>query len=175
MSVTLEDLKQCHWGHTTFLDGAKGSWQRHRSCQEHARLKLVRGCDSRTSPIWRRMWVDGVLLVANLAEAAAALNRTPEENAAMAEERDRAQQVAMPLQGGSGEKKWKLADGISECKRELMQRERVYPRLIDRGQLEQHTANQQNRDLTGILRFLEWCLKREARLREFMTAEGEGQ
>ena len=78
-------------------------------------------------------------------------------------------QASMPLAGGSGEKKWHLQDGISEIKRELMMRERVYPRLIARGQIEQPEADKRNRDMMGTLRFLEFCLKNEARLRQVMT------
>ncbi len=76
---------------------------------------------------------------------------------------------SLPLEGGAGERKWRLQDGIAECKRELHMRERVYPNLIGRGQLTEADANKHNKDLQGTLRFLEFCLKNEVRLRQAMT------
>jgi hypothetical protein len=76
----------------------------------------------------------------------------------------------LPLTGGAGEKKWAITDGIAEIKRELAMRERVYPQLIGRGTLDTHSAAKQNRDLTGTLRFLEFCAKNELKLRSLLEA-----
>lgn len=78
------------------------------------------------------------------------------------------QDAGLPLQGGAGERKWTLRDGIAELKREQRQRARVYPRLVASGRLEQREADQQNRDLQGMLTFAEFCLKNEARLRQVL-------
>jgi hypothetical protein len=78
----------------------------------------------------------------------------------------------LPLTGGTGTKKWTLADGISECKREMHMRARVYPNLIARGQLTEQDANKQNVALHGTLIFLQFCAKHELRLRQVL-AEGE--
>jgi hypothetical protein len=163
MPLTVEELKQCHWGHALCLDGAKGMFAQTRTCKEHPRLAKYVGRESSKHPVVLRLTVDG-LRVANLAEAAAALNRTEEENATMAE-----QQASMPLAGGAGEKKWTLKEGIAEIKREQFHRGRVYPRLVASGQLDQADANKQDWALQGTLTFLEFCLKNEAKLRQVMT------
>jgi hypothetical protein len=71
----------------------------------------------------------------------------------------------LPLTGGSGQPKWTIAEGITELKREAHMRQRVYPGLVARGQLEQGEADRQNRRLQGTIRFLEFCAKNEVRLR----------
>lgn len=75
----------------------------------------------------------------------------------------------LPLEGGSGEKKWTLSDGISEVKRELMLREQVYPRRIATKAMTEGEAAHHMREMRGVLRFLEFCLKHEKRLRQVMT------
>jgi hypothetical protein len=76
--------------------------------------------------------------------------------------------TTLPLSGGSGEKKWELADGVAECKRELKLRERVYPAFIERKSLDPHSAAKQVKALQGTLRFLEFCAKHELRLRALL-------
>jgi len=77
--------------------------------------------------------------------------------------------ATLPLSGGSGEKKWTLADGISEVKRELMLREKVYAYRISTKAMTEQEAFVHMRDMRGVLTFLEFCLKNEARLRQVVT------
>jgi hypothetical protein len=162
MPLTVEDLKQCHWRFLVHMRLAKGGSHMAWRCQEHPRLERSRGRETSRNAIVTQLWVDRHP-VRDLAEAVEFLNRTEEENAAMAE-----QQASMPLAGGSGEKKWSLKDGIAEIKREQFHRGRVYPRLVASGQLSQAEANKQDWALQGTLTFLEFCLKNEARLRQIM-------
>lgn len=78
----------------------------------------------------------------------------------------------VPLTGGSGERKWTLADGIAEVKRELGLRERVYPTFIARASLSEHEAARQMRDLQGTLKFLVFCASHEAKLKRFFEEGG---
>lgn len=76
---------------------------------------------------------------------------------------------ALPLEGGSGSKKWTLADGIAEVKRELMLRERVYAHRVQTKAMSQHEADHHMAQMQGVLRFLEFCLKKEAALRQALA------
>jgi len=50
-----------------------------------------------------------------------------------------------------------LAEQIAEIRRELRQRARVYPRLVEREQMSQDAANRQTRIMTAALATLEAC------------------
>jgi hypothetical protein len=65
-------------------------------------------------------------------------------------------------------KKWTLADGIAECKRELAIRKNVYPTFIARGRHTQEEADGYVARLEGTLRFLEFCANNEATLRSLL-------
>jgi hypothetical protein len=71
----------------------------------------------------------------------------------------------LPLQGGSGEKKWTLADGIAEIRRELALRKQVYPNFVARNRYTQDQVDGFVRNLEGALKFLEFCANNEARLK----------
>jgi hypothetical protein len=50
-----------------------------------------------------------------------------------------------------------LAEQIAEIRREMKQRERVYPRLILAGKMTQDAANRQTRFMQAALETLEAC------------------
>lgn len=78
----------------------------------------------------------------------------------------------LPLAGGTGQRKWTIAEGVSEIKRELRMRERVYPSLITREKLTEEDAVRQNWRLQGALRLLEWCGNNEVKLRKLLEEGG---
>jgi hypothetical protein len=158
--ITAEDLKGCRRQLLVHIKLAKGGVHFDYQCIEHPRLRQFVRRASRNSTTMRTMMVDG-LEVKTLAEAAEALNRTPEENEAMAEQ--------LNLEGGAGQKKWTLRAGIDECKRELHMRGIVYPTHIGRGQLTEADANKQNAALQGIQTFLEFCEPHQDLLRQLMA------
>jgi hypothetical protein len=81
----------------------------------------------------------------------------------------------LDLTGGSGDAKWTIAEGITEIKRELAMRARVYPHRVTTGAMDKHEADRQVRRLEGTLRFLEWCAKREPEIRKLQDqSKGKG-
>lgn len=155
------DLKQCHLHTSMHMSLTKGGCTYVKTCVEFPRLQKWEGRDTGRSPWWSRWTVDGIE-IANLADAVVWLNRSREENEAVADEREKAA-------AGSTPPKWRIADGLAECERELQQRSGRYAQLIGRGALTEIEANQQNAALQGTIRFLQFCKDNEAALREFMS------
>ena len=50
-----------------------------------------------------------------------------------------------------------LSRQIAEIRRELVERERVYPRLVASGKLRRSVADYQTESLAAALDTLEWC------------------
>lgn len=78
----------------------------------------------------------------------------------------------LPLSDGSGSKKWTLSDGISEVKRELMLREKVYAHRVATKAMTQQEADHHMRQLQGVLTFLMFCANNEVKLRGFFRDAG---
>lgn len=163
--LDVRDLRQCHQQRILHMDMARGGFANVYRCVEHPRLTWQTTVERRGATPVRTYQVDGIT-VPDLETAVVWLNRSREENEAMAEQSDAAQ---LDLKGGTGTKKWTLQDGITELKREEGFRGRVYPRLIARGEMTEGEANKHNAALTGAITFMEFCLLHEADLREFMA------
>ena len=161
--ITPEDLKGVSATLVMHMSMSKGGSHYLYRCDKFPRVTKRSGRETRRHPFITELLVDG-FVVAGIAEACAALNRTPEENAAMADGNGE-----LKLTGGAGEKKWSLKEGVAEIKREQFHRGRVYPRLVASGQMTEADAIRQDWALAGVLNFLEFCAKREPALREFMA------
>lgn len=118
------------------------------------RLSMARGCDRGTQFI--RWYVD-TKPVRDLDCACAVINGDMTLEAAM-------QPDMKPA------KKYSLDAQITEVRRELVQREKVYPRLIQSRKLKEGAAEYQTDTLKAVLATLEWLQANEADVRAFVGA-----
>jgi hypothetical protein len=123
------------------------------------RLDVARGFDRGKE--FRRWYVDSKP-VRSLEAALAVLNGDITLEAAM-------QQEKKPT------KKYSLAAQITEVKRELGQREQVYPRLVKSNKLREGVAEYQTDTLKAVLATLEWLRANEADVRAFVTERSEAR
>lgn len=58
-----------------------------------------------------------------------------------------------------------IAEQIAEVTRELEERAKVYPALVQRGAMEESEAKQRGERLAAVLLTLQWCKRNADRLR----------
>lgn len=62
---------------------------------------------------------------------------------------------------------------IAEVKRELMQRERVYPKMVEQGRMTQDLADSYTGTMMGVLATLQFLRDNEAEIRLMMRLKKE--
>lgn len=141
------------------IDYTRGSSAWMGAVEGVPRLSVARGTENRKS--FMRWYVD-TMPVRDLEAACAVINGEMTLEAAM-------QPDLKPT------KKYSLDAQITEVKRELAQREKVYPNLVRTQRLKEGQAEYQVDTLKAVLATLEWLQASEADVRAFVAAKVEAR